>query len=74
MDQIQKIAIKKTFIFCASALAAGVAISVVIHLVPSDWLSSIFAGAALIFGTKMIYDINVAEARFKEKYNKTVDQ
>ena len=74
MDQIQKIAIKKTFIFCASALAASVAISVVIHLVPLDWLSSILAGAALIFGTKMIYDINVAEARFKEKYNKTVDQ
>jgi len=74
MDQIQKTAIKETAKTCLGLAAVSVAVPAVIFLVPMQVLGTILGIAALCFGTKMIYDIKLAQAKVNAEFNKTVDQ
>ena len=74
MDQIQKTAIKETAKTCLGLAAVSVAVPAVIFLVPMQALGTILGIAALCFGTKMIYDIKLTQAKFDAEFNKTVDQ
>ncbi len=74
MDQIQKTAIKETAKTCAGLIAVSVAVPAVIFLVPLNIIGGILAFGALCFGTKMIYDIKLSQAKFDAEFNKTVDQ
>lgn len=74
MDQIQKTAIKETAKTCLGLAAISVAVPAIIFLVPMQVLGTIVGIAALCFGTKMIYDIKLTQAKFDAEFNKTVDQ
>lgn len=68
MDQIQKTALKETAKTLAGLTAIGIAVPALIYLVPLDVLGVIFGIACLIFGSKMIYDSKLAQAKFDAKY------
>mgnify|MGYP003353025141 CR=1 FL=1 len=70
MDLIQKTAIKETAKTCAGLAAIGIAVPTIIHLVPLEILGGIFGIAALVFATKMIYDIKLAQAKVDAEFNK----
>lgn len=74
MDQIQKTAVKETIKTCAGLLAIGVTVPAVIFLVPLEVLGIIFGIGALVYGTRMIYDIKLTQAKVDAEFNKTVDQ
>lgn len=73
MDQIQKTAVKETAKTCAGLAAIGVVVPAVIFLVPLEVLAAIAGIVALGFGTKMIYDIKLAQAKFDAEFGKKVD-
>ena len=66
MDQVQKTALKETAKTVTGLVALGIAVPTVIYLVPLDILGGIASVVALVLGTKMIYDINLAQAKAKQ--------
>ncbi len=74
MDAIQKTALKETVKTLAGLTAIAVLVPAVIFLVPLEVLGAIISIGCLGFGTKMIYDTKLAQAKFDAEYNKTVDQ
>lgn len=74
MDAIQKTALKETAKTIAGLTAVAVLVPAAIFLIPLDVLGGIISIGCLGFGTKMIYDTKLAQAKFDAEYNKTVDQ
>lgn len=74
MDQIQKTAIKETVKTCLGLAAIGVAVPAIIFLVPMQVLGTILGIVALCFGTKMIYDIKLTQAKVDAEFKKAFDQ
>ncbi len=74
MDAIQKTALKETAKTLAGLTAVAVIVPAVIFLIPLEVLGGIISIGCLGFGTKMIYDTKLAQAKFDAEYNKTVDQ
>ena len=74
MDQIQKTAIKETVKTCLGLLAISMLVPAAIFLIPLEILGSILGVLALVYATKMIYDIKLAQAKLNADFNKTVDQ
>ena len=74
MDAIQKTALKETVKTLAGLTAVAVVVPAAIFLIPLEVLGGIISIGCLGFGTKMIYDTKLAQAKFDAEYNKTVDQ
>ncbi len=74
MDAIQKTALKETVKTLAGLTAVAVLVPAAIFLIPLEVLGGIISIGCLGFGTKMIYDTKLAQAKFDAEYNKTVDQ
>jgi hypothetical protein len=74
MDKIQKTALVKTAKTLAGITALAIAVPAVIFLVPTQILGTLIAFGSLCFAVKMIYDTNLAQAKFDAEFNKTVDQ
>ncbi len=74
MDAIQKTALKETAKTLAGLTAIAVLVPAAIFLIPLEVLGGIISIGCLGFGTKMIYDTKLAQAKFDAEYNKTVDQ
>jgi hypothetical protein len=74
MDAIQKTALKETAKTIAGLTAVAVLVPAAIFLIPLEVLGGIISIGCLGFGTKMIYDTKLAQAKFDAEYNKTVDQ
>jgi hypothetical protein len=74
MDAIQKTALKETVKTIAGLTAVAVLVPAAIFLIPLEVLGGIISIGCLGFGTKMIYDTKLAQAKFDAEYNKTVDQ
>ncbi len=74
MDAIQKTALKETVKTLAGLTAVAVLVPAAIFLIPLEVLGGIISIGCLGFGTKMIYDTKLAQAKFDAEFNKTVDQ
>ncbi len=74
MDAIQKTALKETAKTLAGLTAIAVLVPAAIFLIPLEVLGGIISIGCLGFGTKMIYDTKLSQAKFDAEYNKTVDQ
>lgn len=74
MDAIQKTALKETVKTLAGLTAIAVLVPASIFLIPLEVLGGIISIGCLGFGTKMIYDTKLAQAKFDAEYNKKVDQ
>ncbi len=74
MNAIQKTALKETAKTIAGLTALAVLVPAAIFLIPLDVLGGIISIVCLGFGTKMIYDSKLAQAKFDAEYNKTVDR
>jgi hypothetical protein len=74
MDTIQKTALKETAKAIAGLTAVAVLVPAAIFLIPLEVLGGIISIGCLGFGTKMIYDTKLAQAKFDAEFNKTVDQ
>ena len=74
MDAIQKTAIKETAKTIAGLTALAVLVPAAIFLIPLEVLGGIISISCLGFGTKMIYDNKLAQAKFDAEFNKKVDQ
>jgi len=74
MNDIQKTALKETAKTIVGLTALAVLVPAAILLIPLEVLGGIISIGCLGFGTKMIYDIKLAQAKFDAEFNKTVDQ
>lgn len=74
MDQTQKTALKETAKTIAGLTALALLVPAAIYLIPLNVLGTLISLVVLGYAVKMIYDIKLAQAKFDEKYSKTVDQ
>ncbi len=74
MDSVQKTALKETAKTIAGLTLIATLVPAAILLIPTEVLGGIITIGCLGFGTKMIYDTKLAQAKFDAQYNKTVDQ
>ena len=66
MEQVQKTALKETVITVAGLTAVAVLVPAIFYLIPLQELITIALMIMLVFGIKMIYDIKLAQAKFKQ--------
>jgi uncharacterized membrane protein len=66
MNAIQKTAIVETAKTCAGLASLAIVIPAAILLIPLEVLGGIVSIAALVFATKMIYDIKLGQAKAKQ--------